>query len=116
MIVSLNLSASEKCELTDQYKKVRTQATLTVYGDDNDYSRCKNATRNFEYWAAFSKCVKNEGKNTGSRCAHAVNSKKYRREFDVTHCEVFKFEPSKELAQKLIDESVKIQGIEKCKK
>ena len=117
LFLALNTSASEKCSLTEDYVKARSEVGKIVYGDDNDYHRCQNAASEAEYWRALSVCIENsDGKNIGGGCAHLVGRGKYMQEPDTSHCEVFKFDPTPELAQNILDEIVTEKGIIKCKK
>ncbi|MDH5178064.1 MAG: hypothetical protein OEZ39_16290 [Gammaproteobacteria bacterium] len=105
------------CELTDPYKKARIEVGRMVFGENNDYMRCKNTAHKNEYWRALSKCLnKGDGKNIGGGCAHLVMRGEYINKPDLGHCEAFKFEPSKEMAKLLLEEMVKERGIKKCVK
>lgn len=108
-------NASEVCQLTDEYKEARKEIGKLVYGDESNYRRCQNSVSNYDYWKAYSKCAKNGGgKNVGGGCAHLAGRAKYFQVSDVGHCEIFKFEPTPELAQSMLEETVKAEGIKKC--
>jgi len=115
LLVAVSANAAENCELTDEYKRVRKEVRDIVYGDNNDYGKCRNAAFNTEYWLALSKCVENgDGENIGGGCAHLVGRGKYLQPADTSHCEVFKLEPTRELAQSLLRQIVQERSVEKC--
>ena len=117
LFFAVNVNATEICELTDEYKAARKEAVNMVYGSNNDYKRCLSAVTESEYWVSLSKCVEaGDGKNVGGGCAHLVSRDKYSTSIDSSHCNTFKFEPSKELAKKIVQETVQENKIIKCKK
>lgn len=116
ILIASNVYVSEECELSDEYKTARNEAAKIVYGSKNDYKKCLNAVIENEYWKAFSKCKEaGDGKNVGGGCAHLVNRGSYSSAVDSSHCDSFKFEPSKKLAEKLLQEMVQEKNIVKCK-
>ena len=114
---AFNTYASENCEPTEEYKSARSEVAKIIYGSDNDYKKCQNAAYKTEYWIALSKCQENDdGKNIGGGCAHLVGRGKYLKSPNTSHYEVFKFNPTPELAKDLLAETVKNMNIIKCKK
>ena len=117
ILLSTQINTVFSCELTDSYKKVRIEVGRIVYGENNDYMKCKTTAHKNEYWRALSKCViKGDGKNIGGGCSHLVMRGKYIQKPDLKHCEAFKFEPSKEMAKTLLEEIAKKREIQKCVK
>lgn len=115
LLFSFDANSSEQCDLTNEYIKARSEVRKIIYGEDNNYRRCLNAASEIEYWRALSKCVEmGDGKNIGGGCAHLVGRGKYIQKPNNIHCEIFKFEPTPELAKNLLDEIVKERDIKKC--
>lgn len=116
LIIAFNVNASEDCDLTDEYKAARKEAANIAYGSNNGYKKCLNSVSEYEYWVALSKCEEaGDGKNIGGGCAHLVSRGKYSTPADSSHCDRFKFEPSQELAKKVLQETVQENNIVKCK-
>ncbi|MGX5202411.1 hypothetical protein [Aliikangiella sp. IMCC44632] len=117
MITAFNVNASEECALTDEYKAARKEVANIVYGSNNDYKRCLAAVTEYEYWVSLSKCIEaGDGKNVGGGCSHLVGRGKYSNTVDSSQCDTFKFEPSQELAKKVLQEITQENNIIKCKK
>ena len=115
LIFILSDYALADCKLTEEYKKARREVSNIVYGSNNSYSKCKASGRNYGYWIDFAECVeKGEGEGVGGGCAHIAGHRINRKTIDVSHCDILKFEPSPEMASKLLKEIVLDQKIIKC--
>ncbi len=116
ILISSLCFSEETCELTDEYKALRIEVGKTIFGDDNSYKQCINSAHKNEYWKAISICEnKGDGKNIGGGCAHLVSNGKYTKKSDISHCKIFHFEPTPELAIKLMAEETEYKKIPKCK-
>ena len=114
-MLSTQINTVFSCELTDSYKKARIEVSRIVYGENNDYMKCKNTAHKNEFWRALSKCIiKGDGENTGGGCTQLVMRGKYVENPNLEHCEAFKFEASKEMAKALLKEIIETRKIQKC--
>jgi hypothetical protein len=111
LVLPLFGSAWADCELTEEYKKLRS----TTYRELHEpLKACRQSVHDWYYWKNFSKCVRDRsGEHVGGGCAHvagllsAVNSE------DLVHCEVLK--PTESEFVKVVDEAAKLNGIAACR-
>jgi len=116
MFFSSPCFSKDECELTDEYKALRSEVSKIVFGNNNSYGQCVNTASKNEYFKALSICVKKgEGKNIAGGCPHIVGRGKYVNEADISHCKVFYFEPTKEMAIELLDQRSELNKVAKCK-
>ncbi|OZG73945.1 hypothetical protein BTA51_09195 [Hahella sp. CCB-MM4] len=108
--------SSENCIVTDEYNAIRKEAREIVYGNDNSFARCKKSVEMAEYWRAMAKCESyGDGRDIGGGCAHLVGRGRYQEPVDMSHCDVFKFEPSRDLVNEIVEEQVQARGVRRCK-
>jgi len=116
IFISSSCFSQDSCELTGEYKALRTEAIQIVYGDENSYKKCLNAAHQDEYWRALSACEEEgKGVGVGGGCAHLVGRKTVKNPAEISHCKVFYFKPSKELVMQLLTEEADYKKVKKCK-
>lgn len=115
MFFSSMLSADQDCRWTDEYRQIAREARDIVYGDENSFSKCEHSVRSAAYWRAMATCTENQdGVNVGGGCAHLVSHKRYKETIDLSHCQVFKFEPTREMVDQIIAEEMEAKGVKRC--
>lgn len=109
------VSADQDCRWTDEYRQIAREARAIVYGDENSFSKCEHSVRSAAYWRAMATCTENQdGGSVGGGCAHLVGYGKYKVPVDTSHCNVFKFEPTREMVNQIIAEDMAAKGVKRC--
>ena len=102
------------CELTDEYKEVRTQY---VQEARKAYAMCTCAVSESEYWYKHVQCLEaGDGKMHVGGCGHmaSIPNDRYKSlGIDPSFCE--KLKPSTEAMKLAFDEFINEAGIARCK-
>lgn len=105
-------SSSFSCELTKEYRELRSSLRKEAY---ESYNECKDSTRSYFYYQAVAKCkAEGKGENVGGGCFHIVGYQQTYTEKDIEHCNIFK--PTIEQMKKYLNFIVKRDNISKCMK
>lgn len=109
------VSADQYCSETAEYREIVREARSIVYGGENSFSKCEHSVRAAAYWRVMALCTENQdGMKVGGGCAHLVGRGKYKEPVDMSHCQVFKFEPSAELVNQIVAEDMEVKGVKRC--
>ncbi|WP_125719011.1 hypothetical protein [Pseudoalteromonas rubra] len=107
LILSLNSFA---CELTAEYKSLRSEVTKQIR---EPYNSCIKSTRAYFYYKAVAKCKEEgRGENIGGGCYHIVGYELMHDKNELEHCKILK--PTTEQSKEYLEYSVKKRGIKKC--
>ncbi|QYJ89784.1 hypothetical protein [Shewanella halotolerans] len=115
ILLMLASSSSLACELTEEYKKTRTEYVREAR---SGYVRCISATSESNYWYKHVQCLEaGDGDRHVGGCGHMAtipNDKYQSLEIDSSFCK--KLKPSKDEMRAGFEEYIKKTGIEECKK
>jgi len=105
---------SDKCERTEEYKKLKKEAFDLIIGNKSSYKRCINSAHANSYWKAVSMCLsEGKGKNIGGGCEHIVGNGGYPSEkVDTSYCKILRLDFK--TYDEFLNHLAELKGVKKC--